>query len=138
MKGIFGVGLALLQRAIKVRQLKNTVISANIANVDTPGYKARHVPFREVMSRYLGDKKEGLDLVLTNPAHLNPKSPAKLSQSDGWDVVQAKETGTPNNVDIDVEMARLAENNLQYQATLQALIRELELLKNAVTEGGRP
>jgi flagellar basal-body rod protein FlgB len=49
----------------------------------------------------------------------------------------SEERGTPNNVDIDHEMAKLAENNLQYQAAVQALIKGFDMIRTAVTEGGK-
>ncbi|OCC14883.1 Flagellar basal-body rod protein FlgB [Dissulfuribacter thermophilus] len=152
MKGLFGKGFNILEKAISVRTKRNAVLSANISNVDTPGYKAKDIPFEKVMARYLSKEPKGLELAKTNSVHLPKKPPVsrthpehlpkvneeKLSQSDEGIIVESEERGTPNNVDLDIEMAKLAENNLQYQATLQILIRRLEGLKNAVTEGGRP
>ena len=138
MKSLFGKGYELLDRVLHVRSVKNTVISSNIANVDTPGYKARELPFKKVMDYYLGVENSGkLPLKRTNPRHLDNLGREKIARPEDF-IVKSRERGTPNNVDLDVEMAKLADNNLQYQATLQVLIRRLEGLKNAVTEGGRP
>ena len=53
-------------------------------------------------------------------------------------IFESRERGTPNNVDLDEQMSKLAENNLQYQASIQMLIKKFEILKNAIIEGGRP
>ncbi|HEY80385.1 MAG TPA: flagellar basal body rod protein FlgB, partial [Caldilineae bacterium] len=127
----------ILDKVLAIRARRNGVISANIANVDTPGYKAKNLPFERALAMYLGEKGDGLSLERTNPHHLQRKGWEKIASPEDL-VVESGERGTPNNVDIDVEMARLAENNLQYQTALQVLIRRLEGLKTAITEGGRP
>ncbi|HFC46907.1 MAG TPA: flagellar basal body rod protein FlgB [Dissulfuribacter thermophilus] len=137
MKGLFGKGFDLLDKVLAIRSKKNAVISANIANVDTPGYRAKELSFEKALNFYLKRSKTGLPLRTTDPRHISNQPWEKIAQP-GDLIEESKELGTPNNVDLDVEMARLAENNLQYQATLQVLIRRLEALKNAVTEGGRP
>ena len=137
MKSLFGRSFDILDKVLTIRVKRNGVISANIANVDTPGYKAKDLPFERALAMYLGKKGDGLALERTHPHHLQRKGWENIASPEGL-VVESREEGTPNNVDIDVEMARLAENNLQYQTALQVLIRRLEGLKTAVTEGGRP
>ena len=135
MKGLFSGAIRTLEAAIRLRVRRQAVLAANVANVDTPGYKAKDIRFREAMERYLGlAEPDELPLAVTRPGHL----PAYGENPSQGLIVESREEGTPNNVDLDQEMARLAENNLEYQAAVQALIKELELLKNAVTEGGRP
>lgn len=167
MRQLFGKTIQVLSHAINLRVKRNAVISSNIANLDTPGYKCKDVPFERLMAKYLDGDQGGLPIERTNPRHLdkngnqtgayNPleaTSPAgrpirahqpstvqdamTKTEIDGADeVVESKEKGTPNNVDLDKEMAKLAVNNLKYQATVQALIKEFELLKDAITEGGK-
>ncbi len=140
MKTLFGKGFDILEKAISIRTKRNTVLSSNIANVDTPGYKAKDIPFERVMAQYLqGEKRDGLELTRTQGAHL-PRDyrDDPFSEKRQGIVVESMERGTPNSVDIDVEMAKLSENNLQYQTSVQLLIRRLEGLKTAITEGGKP
>ncbi len=133
MKGLFGPTFQVLTRAVQLRTKRHAVISSNIANVDTPGYKAKELPFEEIMKReFSKEKVPPLPLERTHSSHI-----ALDRGNDGVPIEIIKERGIPNDVDIDIEMAKLMENNLQYQATIQALIKEFDLLKTAVTEGGR-
>ncbi len=129
---IFGKTWQTVAQSLKWRLLKHDVIAENIANVDTPGYRRRELPFEKVMEAYL---KGAPPLKVTNPRHLKPSllSPPTLRREE----VLPPDEGTPNNVSLEEEMAKLAENNLLYQATVQALIKELELLREAITEGGK-
>ncbi len=120
----------VVARSLKLRNLKHEVLASNVANVDTPGYIRKDVPFEKIMRAYLG--KEGLPLKRTRPQHL-AFPPGEVNP-----VVEVREeVGTPNNVSLEEEMSRLMENHLLYQATLQALIKEITLMRDAITEGGR-
>ncbi len=171
MKGLFDNTIGVLEQAIKLRSRRNTLLAGNIANVDTPGYRARDMKFRELMEKYM-DKPSVSTLSVTDPAHLQPSSPSGapvdlLAKSvDARDMATVSgpegplaitdpmhfasgieeenpvveittETGTPNSVDLDREMAKLSANNLQYQAAVSALIKKFEGLMNAITEGGK-
>ncbi len=159
MKQLFGKTIQVLSHAINLRAKRNAVITSNIANLDTPGYKSKDLPFERLMAKYLDGGRDGLPMRETNSRHLDKDgnmassdmaaSPARGplgayqtipeadTDSKSSEIVESRERGTPNNVDLDKEMAKLAVNNLKYQATVQALIKEFELLKDAITEGGK-
>ena len=132
MNKIFGHTFQVIAQALRLRLEKHDVIAENIANVDTPGYRRRDLPFEKVMEAYL---KGAPPLKTTNPRHLKPPlaGPPLLREEE----LLPEDEGTPNNVSLEEEMAKLAENNLMYQATVQALIKELELLRETITEGGK-
>ncbi|WP_022853680.1 flagellar basal body rod protein FlgB [Thermodesulfatator atlanticus] len=129
---LFGKTWQVVTQALKVRLARHDVIAANIANVDTPGYRAKDIPFEKVMQAYL---KGSPPLKLTNPRHIKPG----LSPDGSYPLEEESPPveGTPNNVSLEAEMAKLSENNLMYQATIQALMKEIALLKEAITEGGK-
>ncbi len=129
---IFGKTWQTVTQSLKWRLLKHDVIAENIANVDTPAYRRRDLPFEKIMEAYL---KGAPPLEVTHPRHLKPSllSPPTFRPEE----ILPPDEGTPNNVSLEEEMAKLAENNLLYQATVQALIKELELLREAITEGGK-
>ncbi len=161
---LFGKTFQIIEKALNLRSKKAAIITSNLVNVDTPGYKARDLPFKKIMEQYLGnDSGSKLKMQTTEPGHMNTKgdlykfkskkdnslsnSPELMTTDpmhyqfgidlDNTGLVKtSKERGTPNNVDLDLEMAKLAKNNLEYQATVQALIKEFEMLKNAI-EGGK-
>ena len=135
MRQLFGPTINMLQKAIDLRTRRHALITSNIANVDTPGYRAKDLPFRQVMEREMGGGQgDALPMTLTSAGHMDVSG----SGGTGDDVpVSSEERGTPNNVDLDQEMAKLTENYLQYQMTVQALVKELDILKTAITEGGK-
>ncbi|HEA83834.1 MAG: flagellar basal body rod protein FlgB [Thermodesulfobacterium sp.] len=131
MLGIFGKTFNLVKTALKIRSHKHTLLASNIANVDTPGYRRKDIPFEKIMQSYLS--QEGL-LKTTHPKHF------KGFRKDINELIKTYEEetlGTPNNVNLEEELVQLTENQLLYEATLKALSKELERLKEAITEGGR-
>ena len=150
MKQLFGRTFDILQRSIELKVQRNTAITSNITNLDTPGYKAKDIPFKEIMARYLDNPQvsPGSSLNMTSVGHIGAGGAAMMvtdkghmqaAGSYGGDTVinRSSETGTPNNVDLDTEMAELAINNIQFQETVQSLIKQFEMLKTAITEGSK-
>ncbi len=148
IKRLFGSTVQILEKGLDLRAKRQAVLASNVANADTPGYRAKDLDFKRLMNRFIENelssgqrgnpssleiKKGALALSVTHPDHLIPEGGA--SALEGLKV--SDETGVPNNVDLDLEMARLAENSIKYQTNLQLLIKKFEGLKNAVTEGGR-
>lgn len=119
--------LPQLERALNRDTLKQSVIAQNIANVDTPGYKAKHVAFSDVLHSAFQAKK-------TNPAHLSFST-----GSHGSRVVTDRSTtmqNNGNNVDVDKEMAELAKTQIDDQALVAAVNHQLQQYK-LVIGGGR-
>ncbi len=120
---------------MRLREERNAILASNIANAETPGYKARDLVFEDQLREAL-NIKEGDDLKLhrTHPRHL-PQNPS-LGDVDGR-VVYSK-TGVArfdgNTVDIDREMTKLSENALLYNAAVQMLIKKIDILKTALRE----
>jgi flagellar basal-body rod protein FlgB len=104
---------------------RQNVISNNIANIDTPGYRAQEVDFESVMKRALSNSGT-VKLAVTNSAHLGVQN--------GKEIFQTKEKagGTAradqNNVDIDTELMDMSVTGIQYQAVSQELSKKLLLL----------
>ncbi|GAB4432492.1 MAG: flagellar basal body rod protein FlgB [Anaerolineae bacterium] len=137
MKIFNDIGFRALSTALDGLSLRQRVTSNNIANVDTPGYKAQFVSFEEQLQRALHAESTdpAIQLSATNAAHLqhSPTSGTVLPQVDG----NASDLrNDANNVDIDLEMTTLAETTLRYQALAQLTSNKLGLLKNIV-RGGR-
>lgn len=149
MRQLFGKTIDLLEKSIDLRVKRNTVLTSNVVNMDTPGYKAKDVPFNEIMAAYMGKESSGF-MRINNPAHINAEAslPPGTTHSrhipigpepeaDSFRVAVSQERGTPNNVDMDREMAEIAVNNIQYQTAVQSLIKKFDGLRTAITEGGK-
>ena len=123
--------LNLLETGLDSLSLRNRVLSNNIANVDTPNFKRSDVNFERALQSAMGEKSGTMPLRQTSPKHI------QTIQLQNNYVIQDNSTtyrNDGNNVDIDLEMTRLAENTLQYNALASALTSHLNLLRQVVRE----
>ena len=126
-----------LPRAMTAANIRQEVIADNIANVNTPNYKRSVVEFEELLARELyGEEPDGkLKLVRTHDKHL-PFEPLEFHAEP--QIVQDNSTimrKDKNNVDIDIEMASLAKNQLYYNAIATQFGGYVTTLRNAITSG---
>jgi flagellar basal-body rod protein FlgB len=104
---------------------RQQTISANLANIDTPGYKAKDVSFAEHM--------QSLVLKTTSPSHIQPGAQNNMRIYEVG--TETKENG--NTVDLDREMTELTKNGLQYVALVQFLNQKIRTLRSAINDGGK-
>jgi flagellar basal-body rod protein FlgB len=122
-------------RALDVWQRRAEAIAGNLANADTPDYKARDVDFRKV----LADAKGGDgNLHLAAPSAGQIGSDGNTAPGDiplAWRVpMQPSMDG--NTVDTQVEQAAYAANSVHYQASLTFITAQIRMLRTAITGGG--
>lgn len=126
----------LLERSLDAAWLRNDVISNNIANVNTPGFKKSSVKFEEFLSNAGGEFQ--ISSAKKNPKFLPIGSDSRIGNPPVPQVVQDSFTSSRkdgNNVDIDVEMAELAKNSIRYDTLAAQLNKEFSILKLAINEG---
>lgn len=124
--------LQALAAAAKFREMRQEIISSNIANSEVPGYKAKRLDFEEALARAL-DVDGELTMKMTDPKHFNVggggfnnlKPELRESTSGVVD-------DTGNTVDVQDEMARQAENKIMYDAIVQLMNKKLGLMKYVV------
>ena len=110
--------LAFIQTALNLRARRQEVLAANIANSDTPNYKARDLDFAAALKSALGAAAGPLQLARTSERHL------ETSGADGManGLLKYRASVQPsldgNTVDMDVERAHFTENSLHYQFLL--------------------
>ena len=130
---IFDKTIILITKALDFRALRHQLIASNIANVDTPNYKAVDIEFEDELQRVL-NCKDSISLQRTHPEHLpyfselQTLTPKVITESSSSQRIDG------NNVDLDKEMVKLSENNLMYDALIEALIKKFQLLKIAIKE----
>ena len=123
MAAILGQTITQLKAFMDQHLLRQGVISSNIANLDTPGYKAKEVLFEDHLNKCLS-------LEATHPAH-RTQSESKRShriQTDPYSRIG----NDANTVDIDREMMKLTQNQLLYNSTAQIIQNKLEGIKNTI------
>lgn len=131
---IFDSTIGALNTSLNVRQLKQNVISGNIANADTPGFKAQAVEFEQAFRDALG---VGQDLTPagTHPGHMIPHDTDPIDP-EVYDDPNGVESLDGNTVSRSKEMAEMAENQQMYEASIEMLKRKLGIVKYGITEGG--
>lgn len=109
--------ITILEKMMDVASFRQKVLASNIANAETPGYKAKDVSFqKELASAIEGTgRKQGYEVFETTPALMN---------RDG------------NTVSIDTEMAKVAENTLLHNTSAQLLSMNFRMIKDII-KGGR-
>ena len=130
----------VLEKALDGLSLRQSAIANNIANVDTPNFKASEVSFEEQLQAAV-NRTPALDdeipLALTNSAHIPLNQPVSLDDLRPASVRLSTTTmrNDGNNVDVDRQMSELAETQLSYQAATQLVNTKLHLLRQAIWEG---
>ena len=136
-QGMFGGPFFTIEKVLGLRSFKHNLIVSNIANADTPNYKAFDLLLEQEMERVLRTNRNS-DLMRTHPGHLAVRE----GNSEGLKpkivaVPQLSPRVDGNTVDIDKMMAKLAENSLMYNALAQILSKKFAGLKYAIQEGKR-
>ena len=122
-----------LQQGLNASWLRNEVISNNIANVDTPGFKASHVRFEEIMAEATGSGAGSLSMAVTDERHLGGAA-GTLANIEPQ-VLKDESTSVRldgNNVNIDNEMVELAKNSINYFTTVSKINSEFRKLDTAI------
>lgn len=130
----FDTALGVHERALYTRSQRTEVLGANLANVDTPGYQARDIDFREAMSQ--AAQSQNLSVSRTCSNHIQPDGGAAALEAQLKYRVPHQPSLDGNTVELHVEQAQFADNAVRYQATLTFLGSKFSGLKNAIT-GGR-
>ncbi len=127
----------MLEKAMDGSMKRHMVISNNIANVNTPGYKRKEVVFQEALKGMLQlQDEEKLKMKTTNVRHYSGID--DVINKDGASVFEVADTSLrndENNVDADMELAYFAENNLYFNGLVQMLSAQMSLLRHAISEG---
>ena len=123
----------MMVKSLNMMSTRQNLISSNISNVDTPGFKASDIDFQGQLRAAIGSKGS-LNLRATNEKHFGPSTSNIMEiQADPLEEdAAAKSNG--NNVDIDNEMAKMAENQIYYNATVQLMMKRGATIRSAVTE----
>ncbi len=127
-------GLTQREDMLRFRAQRNEVLASNIANADTPGYKARDLAFSAALRDAEG---AGPALSGSNRLHLDTgRAPERLTTQDALKYrVPMQPALDGNTVETDVEQAQFAENALMYRATLAFIDSQIRTIKFAIKGG---
>ena len=130
MSSIFGKTFNVLEQALDIRYKRHAVLASNIANSETPGYRARELDFTGELEKALGAQGE---VSKTNPMHMD------IGSADGERIIydNSMPVGADgNSVDLDVATSKMADNSRGYGGSATWLGVQLKVLSTAVKGRG--
>lgn len=127
-----------IEAAMDLLSARRRLIASNVANAETPGYKAADLDFRSQLIEASEGGASGARLIRTDERHM----PSPSAMGRGLSVVLRTETSGEaradgNTVELEKEVIKMAGDQIRFQALTQALNRVFSTMKEAITEGGR-
>jgi len=110
-----------LQQVLTLRMQQHGLGASNLANANTPNYRAKYIDFESALADVFSDDVGG-------PGLLEPEILTRAPDPQAAD---------GNSVNAEEEMTRLTGNNLQFNATVEVLSRQLALIEYGASDGGR-
>ena len=134
MTALFSQTMASLERALDRGALNQKLIVSNVANLDTPHYKAFKMMVDEALQD--GGGQPPLAMTRTRSNHVGtPAAPFHPGRIERVAENPLSLRGDGNTVELDTEMANLAENTLRYNTATRILANKFSLLKDVIKGG---
>ena len=132
----------LLEAALSARAMRQDVIASNIANIDTPHYKARDVDFESALIQkrremYGGGSSSQLAMAKTDGAHLDSYKNTDPFKSTVYLRDGHTARNDANTVDLDVETTEMSKNSAMFNAITAALKKNSAIFKSVLTASGK-
>lgn len=127
--------LAVLTKAIDLRAHRHQVLASNVANADTPNYKARDFDFKAAMESAVANRPGfgGLGLATTSGRHIAGGGGARTPVLQYRAETQSAVDG--NTVDMDTERVQIADNALQYEILTRMISDKFSGMRTALSSG---
>lgn len=122
---------SIFPQGMQIRAQRAELIASNIANADTPGYKAKGIDFQSAMAQAVSQQNSGM--TRTHEKHLDVRM--ELNNGIDFRIPNQPDTGDGNTVDVQVERNLYLQNSMEYQASLQFLTGTIKGLRKAITGG---
>ncbi len=126
----FDKALGIHQHTIGIRSRRTEVLAGNIANADTPNYKARDIDFKSALNN--AKSRSGVFLQRTHDSHKAAQSFSMSQSNELYRSTNQPDTGDGNTVDSEVERNMFMKNSMEYQASLDFLNSKITGLRKAI------
>lgn len=136
MKSLFDKDISLMSKVMDMQLQRQNVVTSNLANVKTPGYKARKLMFEDELQAALGLDARG-KLSRTSDNHMPSVFNAEGFSAEWEQAFKPRVVHGEDRVNMDKEMAAMAKVNLHYSALSTVMRSKFEGLKNIITEGAK-
>lgn len=136
MKGLFEQHFGVVEKVLDLRLQRQNVVMANIANVNTPKYKARKLEFEEDLQKAMHMDQKG-KMTRTNESHLPASFDVNGFQGKGLTDWKPRTVYGEDVVDLDKEMTTMAKNSMMYNALTDIISKNFNGLQTVIQEGGK-
>ena len=134
MKGLFEHHLALTSKVLDMRLMRQNVVMSNLANVDTPNYKALRLDFEDNLQKALNLDVQG-KMAKTDAHHVPSTFDAQTFGPSMEKEMPYRIIHGEDNVDMDKEMTVMAKNTMMYNALTTVLKHNFTGLQSVIQEG---
>jgi len=121
----------LLFNQLGFRADRQNVISSNIANINTPGYKTKDLVFEHELKKI--DNNKDLEMITTNLNHI--RSSNNILKVDEPNLIKVKgleEQNDGNNVNIDTQMSEMSTNKVIFDALQSSIKKDSRLFRSVI------
>ncbi len=136
MKSLFSTHLDVVAKVMDFQLQRQNIVSSNLANLNTPGYKARRLEFEKDLQAALGIADSG-PMTRTHPDHMPTPFAVDSAKATISKTLVPRVVQGVDNVDLDTEMATMAKNNLLYTTLSQVIAKGFAGLKQTIQDGGK-
>ena len=136
MRDIFERQIHLTAKVMDLRLQRQNIVTGNIANVNTPGYKARRLEFEDKFQAALDQNSLG-KMTRTQPSHMPTNFNPDGFVGEGFDDFRAREIYGQDSVNLDAEMATNAKNTMMYNALAQVIKKDFSDITKVIQEGSK-
>lgn len=124
--------LRFQQTALSLRAVRQELLASNIANADTPNYKAKDVDFASALKNALTGTSATLPIAQTSPMHLQGNAGSTILGAPVMYRRPVQPSADGNTVDMDVERAQFADNALRYESSVKFVSDQLKEILTAI------
>lgn len=121
--------LGIHAKALALRARRAELLSSNLANASTPGFKAKDIDFRSILRQR---QETAVQLTTTHPGHTTGSTVTGPQQANALYRIPNQPSMDGNSVDPHLEKAAFAENSIRYQTSLMLLDRKVRGLMSAL------
>lgn len=135
MKGLFGSHINLTAKVMDIRLERQNLVMGNIANVNTPHYKARRLEFEEKLQSALNQNAHG-KMTRTSESHMPAAFESGSFKGDSIQEFKPRHIYGQDAVDLDKEMTVSTKNGMMYNALAQVIQKNFSGMQKVIQEGG--
>lgn len=136
MKGLFGSHIELTGKVLDMRLQRQNLVSSNLANINTPGYKEKKLEFEDDLQKAMGLDAKG-KMTRTSKMHIPTAFDANNFEGDVISKFEPRVIHGENRVDMDKEMVTMAKNTMYYNALSQVIGKNFQGMTKVIQSGER-